>query len=196
MRPARLPYRDPAPELARRGGPVPGRSRPDAHLPAVLPAGADRGDRARRADPPGRRPPAPDLAAALTESYGTAPAATWNRAATLVRGFAAWCAEQGWTAEDQLPRLAKLTRRRRPRPPGDRVLPVEVIDRLCRRPDLPLREKTLWRLAYEPQARQLSCVIPTGLLSGRPGWRGAFWPRAAPAGPPTGPEIAESAQAP
>lgn len=149
----RLPYREPASELAaavdrflavRDLMPTSRRSYRQVLTAVANAAGPTRpvGDLA-----------AGELAAALTESYGTAAAATWNRAATIVRGFAGWCAEQGWTEEDQLPRLAKLTRRRRPRPSADRVLPVEVIDGLCRRPDVPLREKTLWRLAYETAGR-------------------------------------------
>lgn len=93
------------------------------------------------------------LADALAGTYPEAAPATWNRAAATLGSFTRWCADQGWLPDDELDRLRRLAERRRVPVDHDRALPYEQLDRLWRRPDVPLREKALWRLLYETAAR-------------------------------------------
>ncbi|MEC3919232.1 tyrosine-type recombinase/integrase [Nocardia sp. CDC160] len=87
---------------------------------------------------------------ALAELWGTAKPATWNRNRAAVGSWLTWCAtKQNWAA----PTL--LTSVERQREPEDTTKAVSRsrIDRLCRRRDVPLREKTLWRMLYESASR-------------------------------------------
>lgn len=91
-----------------------------------------------------------EIADALTALWGTAAPATWNRNRAAVGSWLSWCAgTQHWTAP-QLPASAE-----RQREPEDTTKAVSRsrIDRLCRRRDIPLREKTLWRMLYESASR-------------------------------------------
>ena len=89
------------------------------------------------------------LRRALAAAYPEASAATWNRVVATTRSFLAWCARQGWLSGDP---AAGLDRRRVPAN-HTRSVPYAELERLWRRPDVPLREKALWRLLYETAAR-------------------------------------------
>src|SRR5664279_4424179 len=76
------------------------------------------------------------------------PPATWNRELATLRSAIRWWRAQGWLAEDPTGGLA----RRREVPDRTRALTYRQVETLWRR-DVPLREKTLWRLLYETAAR-------------------------------------------
>src|SRR5512144_699560 len=91
-----------------------------------------------------------EIAAAVTGLWGERAGSTWNRNRAAVGSWLAWCAEvQHWVA----PGLAPSLERRRERQDTTRAVSRSQIDRLCRRRDVPLREKTLWRMLYETAAR-------------------------------------------
>ncbi|SFO99804.1 RNA polymerase sigma factor, sigma-70 family [Amycolatopsis arida] len=86
---------------------------------------------------------AADVARVVTVAWGGAAAATWNRHRAGVRSFGAWAG---------LPDLATgLARRADPRPPAEPIPPA-LLEALWSRPDVPLRERTLWRLLHESAA--------------------------------------------
>jgi integrase len=90
-----------------------------------------------------------ELTAVLDALWGRAAPATWNRNRAAVSAWLAWCTRAGVTAPT-LPAAAE----RRPEPAGDtRALPRAAVERLLARRDIPLREKTLWRMLYETAAR-------------------------------------------
>ena len=78
---------------------------------------------------------------------GVSPA-TWNRELATLRSAIRWWRAQGWLAENPTGGLA----RRREVPDRTRALTYRQVETLWRR-DVPLREKTLWRLLYETAAR-------------------------------------------
>lgn len=91
-----------------------------------------------------------EIAGALTGLWGEAKPATWNRNRAAVGSWLAWCAErQHWPA----PALPAAAQRRRENNDYTKAVSRSWIDRLCRRRDVPLREKTLWRLLYESASR-------------------------------------------
>jgi integrase len=91
-----------------------------------------------------------EIAGALTELWDTAKSATWNRNRAAVGSWLAWCAgKQHWTA----PVLPAAAQRRRENNDNTKAVSRSRIDRLCRRRDVPLREKTLWRMLYESAGR-------------------------------------------
>lgn len=82
-------------------------------------------------------------------TWGERAPATYNRALGVLRSaYAHWLA-QGWALADP---TASLRRRRIPadRP---RALTRADVDQLLGRDDVPLRDRVLWRLAYESAAR-------------------------------------------
>jgi integrase len=94
--------------------------------------------------------PDDEIAAALTTLWGDAKPATWNRNRAAVGSWLAWCAgTQHWAA----PALPAAAKRRRENNDSTKAVSRSRIDRLCRRRDVPLREKTLWRLLYESASR-------------------------------------------
>lgn len=93
------------------------------------------------------------LAAAHGAAYVNVAPATWNRTVATLSSFTRWCADQGWLDDDQARRLTRPLEHRRVHADHSRALPYERLDRLWRRDDVPLREKTLWRLLYETAAR-------------------------------------------
>lgn len=91
-----------------------------------------------------------EVADALTELWGEAKPATWNRNRAAVGSWLAWCADkQHWAA----PTLPATAERQRENNDDAKAVSRSRIDRLCRRRDVPLREKTLWRMLYESASR-------------------------------------------
>ena len=86
----------------------------------------------------------------LTALWGGAKPATWNRNRAAVGSWLTWCAaKQHWTA----PALPDTAERLRENNDDTKAVSRTRIDRLCRRRDIPLREKTLWRMLYESASR-------------------------------------------
>lgn len=94
-----------------------------------------------------------ELRNALNGAFPDVAPATWNRAAATLGSFAHWCANQEWLPDFEVARLRRIVERRRVLVDHDRALSYERLDRLWRRPDVPLREKALWRLLYETAGR-------------------------------------------
>jgi len=93
---------------------------------------------------------ADEIGDALTALWGEAKPATWNRNRAAVGSWLAWCTDkQHWTA----PALPGSVERQRENNDDTRAVPRSRIDRLSRRRDVPLREKTLWRMLYESASR-------------------------------------------
>ena len=76
-------------------------------------------------------------------AWGGAAASTWNRHRSAVRSFSAWASLDDLAAG--LDRRAETRVRARP-------LDLAQLDALWSHPDLPLRERTLWRLLHESGA--------------------------------------------
>jgi integrase/recombinase XerC/integrase/recombinase XerD len=81
--------------------------------------------------------------------YAAAAPATWNRELATVRAAVRWWRRCGWLTADPTDGLE----RRRERVDRTRALSRGQLERLFARRDLPLRERTLWRLLYETAAR-------------------------------------------
>jgi integrase len=81
--------------------------------------------------------------------HATAAPATWNRELATLRAAVGWWRRRGWLAVDPTDGLE----RRRERVDRTRALTRHQLERLFARRDLPLRERTLWRLLYETAAR-------------------------------------------
>jgi integrase len=90
-----------------------------------------------------------ELAAALERLWGHAKPATWNRNRAAVASFIAWCARNRYAA----PTLPAAAERRPEHADETKALPRAEVERLLTRRDIPLREKTLWRMLYETAAR-------------------------------------------
>ncbi|MGW3473026.1 tyrosine-type recombinase/integrase [Saccharopolyspora sp. NPDC000995] len=91
-----------------------------------------------------------EIGNALTELWGEAKPATWNRNRAAVGSWLAWCADkQNWAS----PALPGSAERQRENNDDTKAVARSRIDRLCRRRDVPLREKTLWRMLYESASR-------------------------------------------
>jgi integrase len=96
-----------------------------------------------------------EIGEALTTLWGEAAPSTWNRNGAAVGSWLAWCADkQHWAG----PAVTAATERRRENNDDTKVVPRSRIDRLCRRRDVPLRKKTLWRMLYESASR-VSAVL-------------------------------------
>ena len=89
------------------------------------------------------------VAAVFAELWADRAPATWNTRRVAVEAFAAWCGE-GWSLAEDL--LAGVEPRRR-RVDNTRAVPLGDLEELWRRRTVPLREKLLWRMLYEPAAR-------------------------------------------
>ncbi|GAA1580566.1 site-specific integrase [Actinomadura kijaniata] len=94
---------------------------------------------------------AEQTATLFDHAWGDAAARTWNRHRSALRSFCAWAAApgRGWITTD----LAALIERRPEIRDRTRAIDRHIITALLDRRDVPLREKTLWRLAYESAAR-------------------------------------------
>lgn len=87
---------------------------------------------------------ADQVAGVFATAWGGAAARTWNRHRSAVRSFGSWAHLDDLAAG--LERRAEKSGSRAP------ALGPAQLDALCGRPDLPLRERTLWRLLYESGA--------------------------------------------
>jgi integrase len=90
-----------------------------------------------------------ELAGALDGLWGKAKPATWNRNRAALASWLAWCGKGKYT----VPALPTSVERRPEARDETRALDRTAIERLVTRRDLPLREKTLWRMLYETAAR-------------------------------------------
>jgi integrase len=94
--------------------------------------------------------PGDEVAAALRGLWGESAPATWNRNRAAVASWLTWCAQKKRWPAPQLPPDAE---RRKENSDATRALPRARVERLMSRRDVPLREKTLWRMLYETAAR-------------------------------------------
>jgi len=94
--------------------------------------------------------PGDEIAAALRRLWGKRAPSTWNRNRAAVASWLNWCADRKRWPAPQLPGDAE---RRKEHADHTRALPRASIERLLSRRDIPLREKTLWRMLYETAAR-------------------------------------------
>jgi len=90
-----------------------------------------------------------ELAGLLEQLWGQRAPATWNRNRGAVAAWLSWCAASRLPA----PVLPASAERRREHLNATRAVPRPAIDRALNRRDVPLREKTLWRMLYETAAR-------------------------------------------
>ena len=91
-----------------------------------------------------------EVAAALRRLWGGRSPATWNRNRAAVTSWLTWCATRKRWPAPQLPADAE---RRKEHHDATRALSRAAVERLLSRRDVPLREKTLWRMLYETAAR-------------------------------------------
>jgi integrase len=91
----------------------------------------------------------PVLASWFRGRHATASPATWNRELATVRAAVSCWRRRGWLAVDPTSDLE----RRRDQVDRTKALTRGQLERLFARRDLPLRERTLWRLLYETAAR-------------------------------------------
>lgn len=91
-----------------------------------------------------------EIGAALTTLWGSAAASTWNRNRATVASWLSWCQNKTrW----QAPNVPSDCERRREADDATRAVTVPVIERICTRRDIPLRERLLWRMLYETASR-------------------------------------------
>jgi integrase len=102
---------------------------------------------------PARQPAdvdASEIANALETLWGDTAPSTWNRNRAAVGSWLTWCqTTKHWLA----PTLPSDCERRAEHADHTSDLPKRAIDRQLSRRDIPLREKTLWRMLYETAAR-------------------------------------------
>ncbi len=90
-----------------------------------------------------------ELGQTLAQMWGNAAASTWNQRRAAVSSFLAWCAKNGYPA----PVLPAGVERQPEQRDETRSVDRAAVERLLTRRDIPLREKTLWRMLYETAAR-------------------------------------------
>jgi len=90
-----------------------------------------------------------ELGDALTALWGSSAPATWNQRRAALGSFLSWCAKNGYPA----PALPAGVERQAEQRDQTRALDRSAVERLLTRRDIPLREKTLWRMLYETTAR-------------------------------------------
>jgi integrase len=91
-----------------------------------------------------------NLQAFMDTWYAGAATATWNLNLAALRSFYRYALRQHLVAGDP---SAAIERRRLRRDPDRRVIPARQLESLWHQADLPVREKTLWRLLYDTAAR-------------------------------------------
>lgn len=94
-----------------------------------------------------------DVADAHATAYAECAPATWNRTAATAESFLRWLGRQEWIEPAQGERFAGFVERRRVKAGEPRAVEFAVLERLWTRPDVQLRERTLWRMLYETAAR-------------------------------------------
>ena len=125
----------------------------------------------RYANPNTRRGYTGELAGMLEQLWGQCAPATWNRNRGAVTAWLSWCAANRMPA----PVLPASAERRREHLNATRAVSRPAIDRALSRRDVPLREKTLWRMLYETAARAseiLALNIEEPAVAGPPRPRG------------------------
>lgn len=85
----------------------------------------------------------------LTNRWGESAPSTWNSRITALQSFVRYCERCGWISRSP---LTGIDRKREPRD-ETRAIAYDDIERLWSRPDVGIREKTLWRMLYETAAR-------------------------------------------
>ena len=91
-----------------------------------------------------------EIGTALTELWGRCAPATWNRNRAAITSWLIWCqTKKRWAA----PSVPADAERRKENADETRAVAKTTIHRLLSRRDIPLREKTLWRMLYETAAR-------------------------------------------
>jgi Phage integrase family len=104
-------------------------------------------------EPPARSRPRPTPSCPRRGTPTPIPAAatpaTWNRNRGAVTAWLSWCAASRLAG----PVLPASAERRREHLNAPRAVPRPAIERVLSRRDVPLREKTLWRMLYETAAR-------------------------------------------
>jgi integrase len=90
-----------------------------------------------------------ELGDALQHLWDQAAASTWNQRRAATSSWLAWCSKNGYTA----PALPPSLERRPEHADETRAVDRAAIERQLTRKDVPLREKTLWRMLYETGAR-------------------------------------------
>ena len=89
------------------------------------------------------------VAAVFTGRWGGCAPATWNTRRAAVRAFVSWCEDRWALGADPLAGVGP----RRQHTDTTRAIPYRDLDELWRRRNVPLREKTVWRMLYETAAR-------------------------------------------
>jgi hypothetical protein len=101
------------------------------------------------------------LADLLEQLWGRRAPATWNRNRAAVAGWLSWCTRNRLPA----PTLPVRCERRRESVNATRAISRSAIERALTRRDVPLREKTLWRLLYVSAARANESSASTSTTS-------------------------------
>ena len=91
-----------------------------------------------------------EIGHAVNALWSRAARSTWNRNRAAVASWLTWC--RG-TKRWQAPSLPADCERRAEHADHTHDLPKRAIDRQLSRRDIPLRERTLWRMLYETAAR-------------------------------------------
>jgi len=107
-----------------------------------------------------------ELGGVLETAWAGAGPATWNRNRAALSSWLSWCAKNRYPA----PVLPPGVERRPEHADETRAVTRAAIQRQLSRRDVPLREKTLWRMLYETAARAseiLALDIEDLDLSGR-----------------------------
>lgn len=90
-----------------------------------------------------------ELGAALEQLWGTAAVGTWNARRAAISSWLRWCRTASYPGPDLPTSVTRMPPAWKPTPVRSRA----AVDRLTSRRDVPLREKTLWRMLYETAAR-------------------------------------------
>ena len=85
----------------------------------------------------------------IGQLWGQRAPSTWNRNRVAVSAWLSWCAANRLAA----PVLPTGAERRRENTNATRAVSRAAIERALSRRDVPLREKTLWRMLYVTAAR-------------------------------------------
>lgn len=91
----------------------------------------------------------------FTDRWGAASAATWNRNLAALRSACVYWRAQHWITTDPTAALARA----KPPPQRARARSRTAIEQLLARPELSLRERTLWALLYESAARAQEILL-------------------------------------